>query len=151
MPIRRGRPPRTTSGIPHLQLNQWAARDLADELWHRMRRLPHVTAGGSEIGPMSARAAYLDARQRLGPLDAFIADGEFAHLHGDGSGSLHLALPPQVGAAAVGAGWAIFHPFAGRSFLPTTTVMVFGPRDQDELEVVWNIVEQSYVFASGSR
>jgi Family of unknown function (DUF5519) len=148
-PQRGGPPPGTTTGIPHLQLDQWAPRPIQDELWTRMASLERVQAGSSDIGPMSARGLYLSSENAGGPADAFISGWEFAHLHGDGSGSLHLTLPPAVAVRAIAAGWAIPHPFAGESFLPSTTVMVFGPRDERELDIVWGLVRHSYLFARG--
>jgi phospholipase/carboxylesterase len=40
-------------------------------------------------------------------------------------------------------GWGVPHPVQ-RSFL------VYGPRDRDELEIVWRAVQWSYDFAVGS-
>jgi hypothetical protein len=148
-PRRIGPPPRTTSGIPHLQLDQWSPPSVQDALWARMVSLDHVLAGSSDIGPMSARGLSLEAESAGGPVDAFLTGREFTHLHGDGSGSLHLTLPPQVAAKAIPAGWAIRHPFAGESFLPETAVMVFGPRDESELKLVLGLVQHSYLFARG--
>jgi hypothetical protein len=34
---------------------------------------------------------------------------------------------------------------------PTTLVMIYGPRDEAELETVWQLVEISYAFARGER
>ncbi|MEU4549032.1 hypothetical protein [Nonomuraea dietziae] len=34
--------------------------------------------------------------------------------------------------------------------LPPTIVMVYGPRDREELEVVWSLVQTSYAYATGT-
>ena len=93
----------------------------------------------------------MDAESAGGPVDAFLTGREFAHLHGDGSGSLHLTLPTHVAEKAIPAGWAIRHPFAGEPFLPESAVMVFGPRDERELELASGLVKHSYLFARGLR
>jgi hypothetical protein len=35
--------------------------------------------------------------------------------------------------------------------VPTTVAMVYGPRDEQELEIVWRIVQASYEFACGTE
>jgi phospholipase/carboxylesterase len=47
------------------------------------------------------------------------------------------------------AGWAELHPVARRGLIPPTTVMVYAPRDRDELEVVFQLIVASYLFAGG--
>ena len=41
-------------------------------------------------------------------------------------------------------GLAEFHPLAGKHGLPRNIVMVYGPRDEDELEIVAALVRASY-------
>ena len=74
---------------------------------------------------------------------------EFAHLHPASDGSLHLALPPDVVDGVIENGWAERHPLAGRHGLPANIVMVYGPRDDEELTVVKDLVRASHRFASG--
>jgi hypothetical protein len=74
---------------------------------------------------------------------------EFAHLHGPEDGSLHMALPADVARQAIDRGWAELHPLARAGRLPETLVMVYGPRDSDELETVWSLVTASYENARG--
>ena len=72
---------------------------------------------------------------------------EFAHLHPPGDGSLHMALPPDIVETVVENGWAEYHPLAGRHGLPRNIVMVYGPRDEDELEIVAALVRASHDHA----
>lgn len=83
------------------------------------------------------------------PRDAFLVPsaGEFAHQHPPYDGSLHVALPHALAAEAVGKGWATAHPLAGIR-LARGMVLVYGPRDEGELETVAAIVETSYHYAS---
>lgn len=73
-----------------------------------------------------------------------------AHLHGDGSGSLHVALPREVVTDAIDKGWAEMHPAVRMFGLPSTLVMLYGPRDQGELETLWRLVQTSYEYARGA-
>jgi hypothetical protein len=98
-----------------------------------------------------SRAVHLNAGAARGPADAFMVGTEFAHLHGATDGSLHMMLPPELATEAVEKGWAELHPLARRGTAPPNLVMVFGPRDHSELEVVWRLVQASHRYALGEH
>ena len=112
-----------------------------------MGSLPHTELGASHISARSSVAVHLAAAYANGPAAAFIARTEFAHLHADGSGSLHMTLPEGTADEAIAKGWAERHPAATAGLAPPTLVMVYGPRDDAELEQVWALVQRSYTFA----
>jgi hypothetical protein len=58
-------------------------------------------------------------------------------------------LPPDLVDAVIEAGWAERHPLAGRGGVPANIVMVYGPRDEDELGIVEELVRASHGFAAG--
>ncbi|WP_226899457.1 luciferase domain-containing protein [Nonomuraea phyllanthi] len=150
LPERRGPRPATTPVIPHQQIDQIAPVELQEELWRRMSGLPHVRTGASVVSLPETRALHLDPAHAHGPSTAFVRDStEFAHLHGDHDGSLHALLPEGQAAEAVAKGWAEMHPVVHERGLAPTLVMVYGPRDAEELETVWTLVRRSHAFASG--
>jgi len=149
LPERRGPRPRTTPTNPHQQLDQNAPIHLQEALFERARALPGVRVGPSRISVPGARAFILDEELAAGPPEAFLVDREFAHLHPPYDGSLHLMLPETTARLVVAKGWGELHPLARRGWLPPTAIMVYGPRDEDELEVVWTILQASYAFARG--
>lgn len=61
-----------------------------------------------------------------------------------------LAEPSEVVDQVIENGWAERHPLAGHHGLPANIVMVYGPRDDDELEVVADLVRASHSLATGS-
>lgn len=128
--------------FPHQQLTQVAPRELQDELVARASTLPHVTLGSSCVSVPGSRAFRLEADHARGPAEAFQCGTEFAHVHPEGDGSLHLTLPPAVHGAVEAAGWGEPHPISG-------TMLLFGPRDRRELETVWQVLLASYRFALG--
>lgn len=151
LPRRRGDRPTTTPTNPHMQLDQqpedvW----LREELARRVFALADVEEQPSGISVPGARALCLPRAQKVGPSEAFMIDREFAHLHPHPDMSLHLTLPEYVVEHAIERGWAELHPVAREGMIPPTAVMVFAPRDPDELEVVSTIVEASHVFARPS-
>jgi luciferase-like monooxygenase len=149
LPPRSGDRPKTGPEIPHQQLSQNAPLPLQEELWQRMTRLEGVHPGRSYVSLPDTRALHLDPRLASGPRDAFFAGTEFAHLHGPSDGSLHLMLPVSVASDAIEKGWSELHPVARRGAAPPTLVMLYGPRDEAELETVWQLVQTSYAFARG--
>ena len=148
-PERRGPRPATQLAMPHQQLDQIAPAEWQEGLFERCRALPGVVVGRSHVSVPGARAFHLDPDLAAGVPEAFMVGTEFAHLHPPYDGSLHLALPVEVARAVIDAGWGEHHPLVQQGVMPPTQLMVYGPRDADELEVVWQIVEQSYAFARG--
>lgn len=151
LPERRGPRPRTTPTNPHQQLDQNAPIHLQEALFERARTLPGVRVGPSGISVPGARAFILDEGLAAGPPEAFMVGREFAHLHPPYDGSLHLMLPEAIARVVAAKGWGELHPVARRGWLPPTAMMVYGPRDDDELEVVWTILQASYTFARGAQ
>ena len=149
LPERRGPRPAISHHIPQQQTSDNAPGPLQERLFAHVAALAGVASGPSAISVPGARGFVLAPPLR-GPADAFLvpAAREFAHLHPGYDGSLHLALPPALAADAIRQGWAVPHPRAGVRLSPGF-VMVYGPRDHDELAVVAAIVETSHAWASG--
>ncbi|GAC1627224.1 MAG: hypothetical protein NVS4B2_07260 [Chloroflexota bacterium] len=150
IPPRAGHRPRTTPTNPHKQLDQQPAHDvIRDRLAERLFHLPDVEERPSQVSVPGARALRL--RDGVAPrtADAFMVEREFAHLHPGRDYSLHACLPPDLAAAAIEAGWAELHPVARLGLIPATTVMLYAPRDDRELEVIYRLVVASYRYAGG--
>jgi phospholipase/carboxylesterase len=147
---RAGERPSTTPTNPHTQLTQNAPRDLQERVFAYARALPGVVVGPSAVSVPGARAFHLPASAHAAR-EAFMMEREFAHIHPPSDGSLHMVLPPGVLERVVANGWAERHPLAGRFGLPASIVMVYGPRDENELEVVQELVRASHEFAAAHR
>jgi hypothetical protein len=74
---------------------------------------------------------------------------EFAHVHPPHDGSMHMMLPEDMLPDFLERGWGEQHPLVEEGRLPPTSVMVFGPRDPDELAIAMKLIETSYNFARG--
>jgi hypothetical protein len=110
--------------------------------------LPGVQERESAISVPGARALWLDDSMSGGPPEAFLIGREFAHIHPGADHSLHAMLPPDLAEQAVLTGWAEQHPVARRGLIPANAVMLYAPRDDEELDVVTGLVEAAYAFAS---
>ena len=142
-PPRQGGRADTTGPRPHAQISQNAPPELQRALADRALQLPSVSEAESLVSVPGARAFVLAEESALGPPEAFQAGREFAHLHPEHDGSLHMTLPADVAEGAFGKGWGEPHPISG-------TPLIYGPRDDEELEVVWRLLRASYGFAAGS-
>jgi hypothetical protein len=147
LPARQGPRPRTGPALPHQQLSQIAPVELQEELWRRMITLEGVVTGPSGISLPDTRALHLRPAPASPSAERILIGSEFAHLHGPADGSLHLCLPYDIVSEVERAGWGELHPMARAGRVPTTVVMLFGPRDEQELAIVWELVQRSHTFA----
>ena len=92
----------------------------------------------------SARGFHVKPHAAKGPAEAFQRGSEFGHLHPEHDGSLHLTLPSALYNEVLRAGWGEPHPISA-------TMMVFGPRDEVELDVVWQLVCASHSWATATK
>jgi hypothetical protein len=143
LPVRSGPPPETIGPRPHAQVTQQSPPALHRELGNRALGLTGVQGADSLVSVPGALAFVLDEESAGGPPEAFQAGREFAHLHPLEDGSLHMTLPPDIAQEAYEKGWGEPHPRSG-------TPLIFAPRDEQELEIVWGLLRASYAFAKGS-
>lgn len=148
-PQRPGPRPTTTDDEPHEQLDQLGAVELWDELHRRAFELPGVSEDRSGYSFPESRALWLEPDLAKGPPEAFIFEREFAHIHPRPNSSWHLQLPLQLTVLAISAGWGEIHPVTWYGVCPANSLMLYAPRNGEELEVVWDLVEESYRFATG--
>ena len=149
LPRRSGDRPETHHQMPHQQVSQNAPSEFQEALFERIAALPGVVVGQSHVSVPGARAFHLEPEAAGGDGAAFMAGTEFAHLHPAYDGSLHIVLPEAAAREVIERGWGEFHPLVEQGMMPPTNVMVFGPRDEQELAAVWRIVRASYDAASG--
>lgn len=149
LPRRKGPRPAVSWTIPQQQESQNAPAELQERLYGEVRRLPGVDVGPSRISVPGARGFVLE--DGSSDPQAFLVPEarEFAHLHPAYDGSLHLVLPPELAADVSAKGWGRPHMWAGTRLSPGF-VMVFGPRDDDELATVVGIVAASHAYASST-
>jgi luciferase-like monooxygenase len=150
LPRRAGTRPRTTPTNPHTQLDQQPGdARLPGELARRIFAIPGVVEQPSGISVPGARALVLAPGEPTGPPEAFLIGREFAHLHPAPDHSAHAMLPPKLVDETVTAGWGEPHPAARAGVIPPTAVMLYAPRDEDELSVIETLIRASRTFAGG--
>ncbi|MCZ4497301.1 MAG: phospholipase/Carboxylesterase, partial [Thermoleophilia bacterium] len=149
LPQRNGPAPEVSVQTPQQQLTQNAPAELQEQVFAHMSALAAVQVRPSVISVPGARAFTLQPDAARGADDSFIVRqaGEFAHIHPEYDGSLHVALPQPFAAAAIAAGWAVTHPLAGLH-VPPGMVLLYGPRDAEELAVIIAILDAAHHFAT---
>ena len=69
---------------------------------------------------------------------------EFAHVHPPYDGSMHMMLPEDLVSEVLEQGWGESHPLVPTGQAPQTLVMIFGPRNKMDLEVIMSLIGESY-------
>lgn len=146
LPRRPGPRPATYKLPPHTQLDARPVPELVDELARHCFSLPDVHEEPTRISVPGARALVVDHPDAVVP-SVRAMGGEFAHIHPDGS--MHATLSLSDAETAIDAGWAEPHPMAA-SFEPGM-VMLYTPRNDDELEVIKILVDRSWAHVLDRR
>jgi len=147
---RSGDKPSTHCGLPHQQLDQNPPPEVYENLKARAFDFPFVERRPSIISVPGAEALWLMEEGGHGCAEAFMRGNEFAHVHPPDDGSMHMTLPEDLVAEVLERGWGESHPLVPKGQAPSTLVMIFGPRDNGELEVILTLINESYRFARGT-
>ena len=147
LPTRQTPIPETTDGVPHIQIGIEAVPELSDEMVRRVEAVEGIEIHPTIVSLPGALGFMISEDVELARPEAIVRGREFAHIHPDGS--LHASLSPELAAQAVETGWAVMHPWADERENWDGFVMIFTPTNADELEVVLDLVEQSFAFVTG--
>jgi hypothetical protein len=133
--------------MPHKQLDQTPSRAIYEKLVARFLGMPGTTTGASFVSVPGARALFLkeDAPANC---DAFFKGREFAHVHPASDGSFHMILSEGDCARVLEAGWGELHPLAELGKITPTALLVYAPRDDEEIETVLAIAQAAFAYAS---
>ncbi|MEQ8360093.1 phospholipase [Ekhidna sp.] len=149
---RPGEKPKTTPTNPHTQLDQ-QPEDLSfiEELNKWAFSLPYISREQSRISVPGAQAMCLPHDKSCQHCNAFMVGTEFAHFHPYPDYSMHLSLPENDVKEVIYKGWGEMHPVVYKGWLPPNFIMLYAPRNNEELEVAKIILTQSYNFALGNN
>lgn len=150
LPKREGIRPKTTPSNPHQQLNQ-QPEDISyiKELMNWAFTFQDITKRSSAISVLGSIAMWLDENQACKACNAFMVGTEFAHFHPSPDYSMHLGLTKKDAELVIEKGWGEWHPMIKRGILPPNMIMLYAPRNQDEMQVSKLILSRSYDFAKG--
>ena len=147
LPYREGTRPRTTNRTPHTQLDQNSSPEILEKLTEWAFSLEARIEEPSRISVPGARALVLQEDVKSDE-EAFMIGREFAHIHPQPSGgSMHLKLRPDHVAEVIKKGWGENHFLVDAGTLPVGAVLIYAPRNDEDLEVIKIIILQSYQYA----
>ncbi len=139
--------PETTSGVPHVQIGVSPDPSSTRELLRRVNEIPDVEIRNTVVSLPGAKGFWLSDEIPLAHPEVIVGGREFAHVHPDGS--LHASLDPDTASAAIDAGWAVSHPWSQKRPGWDGFVMIYTPTSAQELEVVFQIIVESYNYVTG--
>lgn len=148
LPYRQGNRPNFARQWPCLQLDQTATEASFGALEVAIAAFPGVAAKDGPFGSPGI-GFTLDEDMARGQPEAFLGDGVWIALRP--CGSIHLSLRPEWAQKVVNRGLATVHPFARymAGAVPPQSLVVYAPRDANELRVVVRICRAAYAYAVG--
>lgn len=151
LPQRKGPRPSTLGIAPHRQIDQKPAQEMYNKLDNALHAIAndnvHLLEGTSCFEKHGTGLfSNFPLRRTCG--------GEICHAH-PSDGSMHLTLHPADARTMLEAGWGERHPLAKggwlERFVPGGFVMIYAPRDDDELKAVLEIVRAAAWFVGGEE
>ena len=148
LPIREGNHPEIGQEPPQLQFSDLGSDEIRLKLkeWS-FSTFPNVREHDTLISVPTSRALWLDEKVQAAHDDAFMPppnSREFCHLHADGSFHtvVHVAIENEI----LEKQWGVRHMYYDRG---VKEVLVYAPRNNNELIVAKRIIVESYRYASG--
>ncbi len=147
LPRRLGARPTTTGTVPHQQIGVQPVPELNDTLHRWVATLPNIEMPPAIASLPGATGIWLTEGTFIAQPQVILAGREFSHIHPDGS--LHAPLPLPRAIEAIEMGWAERHPWAEQREGWEGLVMLYTPQSDTELEIVFQLIVESYNFVTG--
>jgi hypothetical protein len=143
LPARKGSRPNTLRGPLHIQCSGHGDRKYIDQLVRDVISWPYVEALADSSSPPTAIPCRF--QQNAATLDSapFISTREFARVL-LGAPTIYLALPLECAHWAIVRGWAEPHYLGSFGLMPAGVVVVYTPKDRDELSVCYALFHAAY-------
>jgi hypothetical protein len=153
LPTRQGtRPSIDPHPIPQRQVDQHGASDVTAQTQKLFDRTvaAHSRLKYARSGFETRHDAVTLVAPDEGHAIAQRTRGEIAHIHPI-DGSMHMVFSPRDAAQVLSAGWGERHALAGLARLPLTYLMVYAPRDDNEVAVMGRLLDASVSYMSQTQ
>ena len=148
LPARKGPRPQTIRGPLHIQCNGYGDSRYVNQLVDQVLTWPHIESSAPPVSPPDTiRIRLAEIAVRNEP-SAFLAAREFGRFLLRAP-TIYLALPLVCAHWAIVRGWAEPHYLSSFGLMPAGAVVVYSPRDEQELGVCYFLFSESYRFACG--
>ena len=150
LPIRQGARPKTLRGPLHIQCSGHGDRKYIDRLVRDVLSWPHVEALPASSNPPTAIPIRFEEKTATLDSAPFISAREFARVL-LGAPTIYLALPLVSAHWAIVKGWAEPHYLSSFGLMPAGAVVVYAPKDREQLSVCYALFHAAYqsAFANG--
>ena len=145
LPTRRGQRPKTIRGPLHIQCNGHGDLKYLNQLVDEVLTWPYIEAAEPFVSRSNTIPIRLTEVAASSDPSAFITDREFARVL-LGAPTIYLVLPLLCAHRATVRGWAEPHYLGSQGLMPAGTVVVYTPRDLEELAVCSFLFSESYHF-----
>jgi hypothetical protein len=149
IPARKGQRPKTIRGPLHIQCNGHGDSKYLKQLVGQVLTWPYIESNAPSVSPPNTVRMKLVEMVATDEPSAFLTAREFGRVL-LGARTIYLALPLVCAHWAIVRGWAEPHYLASFDLMPAGAVVVYAPRDEQELGVCGLLFSQSYRFARGS-
>jgi hypothetical protein len=143
LPARRGRRPKTVRGPLHIQCNQHGDLKYLNQLVDEVLTWPYIESAEPFISRSNTIPIRLMEMAASNDPSAFITDKEFARVF-LGVPTIYLVLPLLCAHRAIVRGWAEPHYLGSQGLMPAGTVVVYTPKDVEELAICSVLFSESY-------
>jgi hypothetical protein len=149
LPPRKGPMPATCRRPLHIQCNGHGDRRYLEELTAAVCSWPYVERNPPLSSPSNTLPIRLEETAAGNDCAAFITPREFARVL-LGAPTIYLALPLVGAHWAIVRGWAEPHYLCSHGLMPAGALVVYTPRDRDELSICYSLFLAAYTAASKS-
>jgi len=149
-PTRRGKRPITISGPLHVQCGDHGDDRALHHLIDKVIAWPNVEAGPLPVGSADLVSLQVGEEVATGDPSVFITGREFGRVL-FGAPTIYLALPLSCAHWAIIRGWAEPHFSSSFGLVPPGVMVVYTPRDGDEVAVCRSLFWISYNFSLNER
>lgn len=146
IPGRKGSRPKTLVGPLHIQCDGHGDLKYLKQLLHDVLTWPHVEPTPSSVSLPSTIPIRLEEVAISNDSSAFISSREFARVL-LGAPTIYLALPLVTAHWAIARGWAERHYLCSFGLMPAGAVLVYTPKNREELAVCYSFFLEAYHLA----
>jgi hypothetical protein len=146
LPARKGSRPKTLIGPLHIQCNGHGDPKYLKQLVDDVLTWPHIESTPSSMSHSDTIPIRLEEVATTSDSSAFIGPREFVRVI-LGAPTIYLALPLVSAHWAIVRGWAEPHYLRSFGLMPAGAVLVYIPKDREELSVCYSLFAEAYHFA----
>jgi len=146
LPVRKGARPKTIIGPLHIQCNGHGDPKYLKQLVDDVLTWPHIEYTPPMASPPDTIFIRLEEMATSSDSSAFISAREFARVL-LGAPTIYLALPLVSAHWAILRGWAEPHYLRSFGLMPAGAVLVYTPKNREELAVCYSLFAEAYHFA----